>query len=139
MNWDWIFQAANIWAMAAWGALLLLPRGPIIMSAIFYAAMGMLCLAYTVLLILLQGAWVDPGAQADAAFVSFTSLEGVRAIFASDAGVTLDALSHFRPVCRHLDIAGCGRQRVLTLGPGPVSAPDAVLRTGRLAVVARPA
>ena len=59
------------------------------MSAIFYAAMGMLCLAYTVLLILLQGAWVDPGAQADAAFVSFTSLEGVRAIFASDAGVTL--------------------------------------------------
>lgn len=87
--WDSLFGIANLLTLVAWAALILLPRTPLLTTAIFYVAMGLLCLAYTVLLILLQWDFVDPVTHGESGAVSFTSIAGVRAIFASDGGVTL--------------------------------------------------
>lgn len=84
MNWEWIFGAANLLALICWTALILAPRGEISRTLIFYGGVGLLCLAYGVLLILLLTGAVGGGSGAD-----FTSIEGVRSIFASDAGVTV--------------------------------------------------
>ncbi|WAT18770.1 ABA4-like family protein [Aurantiacibacter sp. MUD11] len=87
--WDSLFGLANIWAMAAWAVLILLPRTPLAQSAIFYAGIGLLCLAYAALLGLILTGSVDPGATGEGGATSFTTIEGVRAIFQSDSGVTI--------------------------------------------------
>lgn len=84
MSWDFAFGAANGLALACWALLLLGPCGPLARTVVFYGGVGMLCLAYSVLLVLLLTGVIDGGGGA-----SFTSIEGVRAIFASDAGVTV--------------------------------------------------
>jgi len=83
--WDSLFGLANLWALACWAALVLLPRGPFVQSAVFYAGIGLLCLAYTVLLGLILGGVLDSGGGGG----DFTTIAGVRTIFASDAGVTV--------------------------------------------------
>lgn len=89
MNWDWLFSAANLWAIVGWAALILAPRKPLALSAIFYGVMGLLCLTYAVLLGLLLGGLADPGATGEGAAASFTTIEGVRGIFMSDGGTTV--------------------------------------------------
>lgn len=84
MSWDFVFGMANLWALVCWAGLVLGPRGSLSRAAIFYGGVGLLCLAYAVLLIALL-----TGAIAGANGADFTSIEGVRAIFASDAGVTV--------------------------------------------------
>lgn len=84
MSWDFIFAGANALALAAWALLLLGPRGALTRTVVFYGGAGMLCLAYGVLLILLLTGVLEGGSGAN-----FTSIEGVRAIFGSDAGVTV--------------------------------------------------
>ena len=85
--WDTVFGGANLLAMVMWAALILLPRWPALLAAVLYAGVGLLCFAYAVGIVgILSGAIdpVGPGGSAD-----FTSIEGVRAIFASDGGVTI--------------------------------------------------
>ncbi len=84
MSWDFAFGAANGLALACWALLLLGPRGPLARTVVFYGGIGVLCLAYSVLLVLLLAGVIDGGGGA-----SFTSIDGVRAIFGSDAGVTV--------------------------------------------------
>ena len=86
--WDSIFAIANWWAFLGWLALLVLPRAPAVLSAVFYLGAGLLSLAYAVILALLLGGLVDPGGT-EAAGASFNTIEGVRALFATDAGVTV--------------------------------------------------
>ena len=65
--------------------LILLPRWPALLAACLYLGVGILCLVYSVGLIgLLSGAFPAGEGGAD-----FTTIEGVRSIFASDAGVTV--------------------------------------------------
>lgn len=85
MTWDAMFGTANLWALIAWAALIALPRKPFVLSAVLYAGVGLLCLAYTALLAMLLGGVIDGGEGG----ASFTSIAGVRAIFSSDAGVTV--------------------------------------------------
>lgn len=87
--WDSLFGLANLWALVCWTALILAPRGAFVQSAIFYAGIGLLCLAYSVLLGLVLGGAVSPHPAGGAAETGFTSIEGVRAIFMSDGGVTI--------------------------------------------------
>ena len=87
--WDSLFGIANVWAMACWAGLILLPRGPFVQSAIFYAGVGLLCLAYAVLLVLVTGGFVDAAPVEGGGAASFTTIEGVRGIFMSDGGVTV--------------------------------------------------
>lgn len=86
--WDIVFSVGNLLALVLWAALILLPRWPALLSAILYLGVGMLCLAYSVGLIgILTGA-LDPGGSYEGG-LDFGSIEGVRAIFANDGGVTV--------------------------------------------------
>lgn len=89
MNWDFAFQAANFWALAMWVVLIALPRSPFALSAVLFAGVGLLCFAYTALLVLLQWGALDANAAQGAGPVSFFTIEGVRNIFLSDGGVTV--------------------------------------------------
>ncbi len=85
--WDMIFGAANLLAMACWAILILAPRGEVARTLVFYGGVGLLCLAYGVLLVGLLSGLVDGGGDEES--VSFTTIAGVRAIFASDGGATV--------------------------------------------------
>ncbi len=87
--WDSLFGIANIWAMVCWAALILLPRGAFVQSAIFYAGIGLLCLTYAVLLVLLMTGTLDGNAVEGAGNSNFQTIEGVRGLFMSDGGVTV--------------------------------------------------
>lgn len=85
--WHAFFSFANFLALACWLVLLALPRKPFPLTLVLYAGVGILCLAYTLgLAAVLSGTL--PAGGVEAAW-SFSSIEGVRAIFASDAGVAI--------------------------------------------------
>lgn len=86
MAWGVMFSAVNLLALGCWVGLILLPRWPALLSAVLYLGVGLLCLAYATGLIgVVSGIIPNPeGGGAD-----FSTIEGVRAIFASDAGVTI--------------------------------------------------
>ena len=94
MTWALVFQAGNVLALLFWLALILLPRWNALLSAVMYGGVALLCLAYTALLLSLQFDLLDPGAVGDGGRVSFMSIEGVRAIFMSDGGVTVGWLHY---------------------------------------------
>lgn len=85
--WNAAFTIANALAMIMWLLLILVPRKPAILAAVLYLGVGLLCASYALgITAILSGAIdpVGPGGSAD-----FTTIEGVRAIFASDGGVTI--------------------------------------------------
>ena len=82
--WDTAFGITNALALLMWVALVILPRWPALLSAILYLGVGLLSAAYAVFLIAVVTV-VFPGAEGG----NFSSIEGVRQIFASDAGVTI--------------------------------------------------
>lgn len=86
MPWDAVFGAVNLLAMIAWACLILLPRWPALLSGVLYLGVGLLCLVYATGLggVLSGLVPASGGGGAD-----FSTIEGVRAIFASDAGVTI--------------------------------------------------
>lgn len=86
MGWAAVFGAVNLLALIAWAALILLPRWPALLAAILYLGVGLLCLVYATGLIgVVSGLIPNPGGGG----ADFSTIEGVRAIFASDAGVTI--------------------------------------------------
>ena len=86
IEWAGLFSMVNMMALIAWAGLIALPRWPALLSGILYLGVGLLCLIYAVCLIgLLSG--LIPNAGGGGA--DFTTIEGVRSIFASDAGVTI--------------------------------------------------
>lgn len=87
MDWAAIFNAVNLLALLAWGALILLPRWPAVLSGVLYLGVGLLCLVYAVCMIGLVSGFI-PNTEATGG-VDFTSIEGVKAIFATRAGVTV--------------------------------------------------
>ena len=86
IDWNAWFSMVNLLALIAWTALILLPRWPALLSAVLYLGIGLLCLIYATGLIgVVSGLIPNPqGGGAD-----FTTIAGVRSIFASDAGVTI--------------------------------------------------
>lgn len=86
MDWSILFGAVNLLAMIAWAALILLPRWPALLSALLYLGVGLLCLIYAVCMIGALTGLIPTGGEGGA---DFTSIEGVRAIFATDLGVTI--------------------------------------------------
>lgn len=86
IDWGFVFNAVNLLALIAWVALILLPRWPALLSAVLYLGVGLLCLVYACGLIgVVSGLIPNP----DGGGADFTSIAGVRAIFGSDAGVTI--------------------------------------------------
>ena len=89
MPWDTIFAVANGWALLLWLILIALPRTTLSQTFVFYTGVGLLCCAYVLLFGLLLSGAVDPVRVGEAGEASFTSIAGVRSLFASDAGVTI--------------------------------------------------
>ena len=87
MDWSTIFGLVNGLALLAWLVLIAAPRGDIAKAFVFYGGIGLLCLAYVLLLALIVTGAVDANAGEGAGATSFTTIAGVRAIFASDGGV----------------------------------------------------
>ena len=88
MSWEAIFGAVNLLAMIAWAVLILAPRAPALLAAVLYLGVGLLCLVYAAALHSHVGGLLDPVRPANAAD-DFTTIEGVRSIFASNGGVTI--------------------------------------------------
>lgn len=86
--WATVFSVANLLAMAAWIALVALPRKPALLAAVLYLGVGLLCLVYAAALTGILSGLIDPVGPADAS-ANFFTIEGVRTIFASDGGVTI--------------------------------------------------
>ncbi|MBX7513235.1 DUF4281 domain-containing protein [Qipengyuania sp. GH38] len=82
--WDTVFAIANALALVMWVALVFLPRWPALLAAILYLGVGLLSAAYAVFLIAVVTG-IAPGGEGG----DFSSIEGVRQIFSSDAGVTI--------------------------------------------------
>lgn len=91
MLWQTLFSLTNLVALIGWALLLFAPRRPLTYSAILYAGVGLLCLTYAVLLLLLVGKVVDPGAVAGATQfdISDYSIESLRKLFMTDAGIVV--------------------------------------------------
>ena len=91
MLWQMLFSFTNLVALIAWALLLFAPRRPLTYSAILYAGVGLLCLTYAVLLVLLVGKVVDPVAVPGAApfDISDYSIGGIRKLFLTDAGIVV--------------------------------------------------
>jgi len=86
IDWNAWFSMVNLLALIAWVALIALPRWPALLSAILYLGVGLLCLIYAGGLVgVLSGLIPTTGSGG----ADFTNIAGVRAIFASDAGVTI--------------------------------------------------
>ena len=88
MTWQSAFGIVNMIALVAWTALILLPRWPALLAACLYAGVGLLCLVYAVGLVGIVSGGFDPVGPSEAG-ASFSTIEGVRGIFASDGGVTV--------------------------------------------------
>ncbi len=87
MDWGTVFSLVNAGALIAWIALIFLPRWPALLSGVLYLGIGLLCFVYAIGLIgIISG--IIPAGEADAG-ANFTTIEGVRGIFASDGGLTV--------------------------------------------------
>ena len=87
--WDTVFGVANLVSMASFATLILLPRKPVLLALVLYAGIGLLCLTYTVGLVGLVSGLLDGGPGGEGASASFSTIEGVRTIFATDGGVVI--------------------------------------------------
>lgn len=89
--WQTLFTATNAVAAIAWLALLLLPRAPLVRSAVMYVGAGLLCLIYAVLFALVMTGSVDPvgAASAAASAPDFLSIPGIQGFFATQGGIVI--------------------------------------------------
>lgn len=80
MPWGGLFTFVQVVALAGWAMLFLLPRGPRVAAYVLYLCVGLLCLTYTVMFASQFGAIISG---------DFFSIEGIRDLFASDAGIVI--------------------------------------------------
>lgn len=88
IDWNAWFSMVNLLAMIAWVGLIVLPRWPALLSAVLYLGVGLLCMIYAGGLIGVLTGLIPTGGNGGGG-VDFTTIAGVRSIFASDAGVTI--------------------------------------------------
>jgi hypothetical protein len=134
MNWDAVFAFTNAVAMIGWVMLAVCPRKPAILSLILYAAVGLLCLTYAILFVVLFGNLVDPHRIAGAPPPDLLdySVDGLRSLFLSDGGIVI-GWTHYLAfdlfaglwIAREADARGVGRLAQLpilfaTLMAGPI-------------------
>ena len=89
MDWALVFGAVNLIAIIAWAGLVFLSRWPALLSGVLYLGIGLLCFIYAAGLTGLLTGTLGPGGGPGGGGADFTTIEGVRAVFATDAGVTI--------------------------------------------------
>ncbi len=80
MPWGELFTFVHAIALVGWALLLLGPRGPRTAAIILYFGVGLLCLTYAAMFA------TEFRAIAGG---DFLSIQGIRALFASDAGIVI--------------------------------------------------
>ena len=130
--WPVVFAAGNGLALLCWALLIAGPRNDVVRSVVIYFGVALLSLAYLVLLALLLSGLVGGGGPGSDQPGGFTSIAGVRALFASDGGITLGWLHYLALdlfagmwIARDADAKGFGRVGqglvlALTFIAGPV-------------------
>jgi hypothetical protein len=116
MPWDTLFSFANLWALFAWLLLIAGPRKPLAHTTVLFLGVGLLCLAYVLLLAGVVSGTLDDGGPAARSAPSFLTLAGVMAIFDSPGGAMIGwthylALDLFTGlwIARDADAKGFGR------------------------------
>lgn len=80
--WDSLFAIASSWALMGWAALILLPRRPVVLSAILYGGVALLCLTYLAAFVAMQAGWIGMGGVPRGE-PGLTSVEGLMAAFST--------------------------------------------------------
>ncbi|MCY7281718.1 MAG: DUF4281 domain-containing protein [Sphingomonas bacterium] len=91
MNWDAIFSFTNAVALLGWVMLAVWTRTPRTMALVLTLGVGLLCLTYAILFVLLVANLVDPGRIPGTAAPDLLdySIAGLRPLFLSDAGIVI--------------------------------------------------
>ncbi len=91
MNWDLIFSFTNAVALLGWVVLAVWTRTPRTFALVLNLGVGLLCLTYFILFVLLFANLVDPGRIAGAAEPDLLdySVAGLRPLFMSDGGIVI--------------------------------------------------
>ncbi len=89
MPWEAIFGYANLYAMLCWVVLAFAPKREAFIGPLFYAGVGLLSLAYAVLIVGLLGGMIDGGTGSGSGSPDFTTLAGVQALFDMQGGATI--------------------------------------------------
>lgn len=134
MDWDLAFSLTNAIAMIGWVMLAVLPRKPLVLSAVLYLGVGLLCLAYFLLVVASLGGLVDPARLPGTPEPNLLdySIAGLRPLFLSDGGIVI-GWTHYLAfdlfvglwIARDADAKGVGRLVQLpflfvTLMAGPI-------------------
>lgn len=89
MPWETIFGFANLWAVLCWAVLAFAPKRDAVIIPLFYAGVGLLSLAYAVLIVGLLGGTIDGGAGDGEGTPNLMTLAGVQALFDMQGGATI--------------------------------------------------
>jgi Domain of unknown function (DUF4281) len=93
MPWEAIFGFANLYAMLCWAVLAFAPKRETYIVPLFHAGVGLLALAYTVLIVAFLGGMIDGGlingGKGGGGTMDFTTLAGVQSLFDSQGGATI--------------------------------------------------
>lgn len=90
MNWDQVFAVTNVIALGGWLALAALPRREVVMNAVLFAAIALLCLVYLVLFVALIGNLADPVRDTTAPLRPFEyTVDGLKTMFASQGAIVI--------------------------------------------------
>ena len=130
MTWETTFRIVNLWALLCWALLAFAPRRPLVLTAVLYLGVALLCLAYAVMLGGIVSGRIDPVGPGGG--MDFSTLAGVMALFDSKGGATV-GWTHYLAfdlfvglwIARDADAKGFGRWVQLpilfaTLMVGPV-------------------
>ncbi len=132
MSWDSAFAVTNAIAIIGWLILWFAPRTPLLLSAVMYLGVALLCLIYLIAFAGFAAGAFAPGGPGGAGAGFSYDLPGIRDLFATDAGVVI-GWTHYLAfdlfaglwIARDADAKGVGRLiqtpiLVLTLLAGPV-------------------
>lgn len=89
MDWGIVFSTVNMIALVAWIALIVAPRWPALLSALLFLVVGGLCALYVTLFAGAIGNLLPPGEVVGDGGLDFSTIAGVRGLFASDLGVVI--------------------------------------------------
>lgn len=90
MSWQTIFAMTNGWALLGWVALAVLPRRPLVLSAVLYFGVALLCTVYAVLLVALVSGTIDGGGpRLSATDLANFDVKTLQRLFQSPGGVVV--------------------------------------------------
>lgn len=91
MTWTALFGLTNAIALLGWAVLLFAPRKPLANSFVLFVGVGLLCLLYTIMFVIVVGRLADPGGPGGSTPFDYRdySIGGLRNLFGTDAGVVI--------------------------------------------------